>query len=278
MTREDATRSGNGPNGSLASAEESALLAIAKAWLGAHAIWLLWDTVIVAVSGAPKNPGIWLMVVRNLGLWVGLVLCGTWFLLDQKGRAASDNGRSSATDGGPARFISRRIVPERPLRDEDRPTYAWSWVDLPIGAAVGWALHWGVAALYWLIERAGVDLNVDGPARSIVDKAESPWARVGLVVLVVIGAPLFEEFFYRGCVQRRLIRAFGVVPGVLGASVLFAAAHLQLVQFPGLLLVGVALGTINRRTGRAGSNTLAHAVFNLLTVLTLFGVAVPGIL
>jgi membrane protease YdiL (CAAX protease family) len=150
-------------------------------------------------------------------------------------------------------------------------------LDLPIGAGLGWALHWIVAALYWVIERLGADLDVDGPARSIADRAVGFWPRLGLVLLVVVGAPLFEEFFYRGCVQRRLVAAFGPAAALLGSSALFAVAHLQLVQFPGLLLVGLGLGGVNLYTGRAGSNTVGHAVFNLLTVLTLLGVSVPGL-
>ncbi|MET0665064.1 MAG: CPBP family intramembrane glutamic endopeptidase, partial [Acidimicrobiales bacterium] len=46
------------------------------------------------------------------------------------------------------------------------------------------------------------------------------------------------------------------------SSLVFAAVHLQLLQFPALALIGLVLGWLTLRTGRLGPATWAHIAFN----------------
>ena len=43
---------------------------------------------------------------------------------------------------------------------------------------------------------------------------------------------------------------------------MFAAVHLQLLQFPALVLIGLVLGWLTLRTGRLGPAIWAHVAFN----------------
>ena len=54
-------------------------------------------------------------------------------------------------------------------------------------------------------------------------------------------------------------------------------SHFQADQIPGLTLVGIVLGVLHVKTKRSLANMAAHATFNLLTVLSLWKLGIPGI-
>ena len=79
--------------------------------------------------------------------------------------------------------------------------------------------------------------------------------------VVVLAAPLVEEFTFRG-VGFRLLSPFGAVVAVLGTSVAFAADHGLVEGFPALFLFGVAVALVRLRTGSLYPGMLLHASFN----------------
>jgi len=133
----------------------------------------------------------------------------------------------------------------------------------PIGVATQLLL---VPLLY-----AGIGLFVD--TSSLSEPANDLMARgsgVGLAVVflvVGVGAPIAEELFYRGLFQGAAISRLGAVPGLLLVAALFGAAHLQVLQFPGLFLAGLVFGLLTWRTGRLGSAIAAHSGFNLVAAV-----------
>jgi membrane protease YdiL (CAAX protease family) len=101
-----------------------------------------------------------------------------------------------------------------------------------------------------------------------------------IAVMTVVGAPFFEELFFRGLVFRALARAFSperlgpstartvaVVAAIVVDGLLFSLAHWELEQFIGLAAFGMVLAFLSYRTGRLGMNMVAHASFNLVAVL-----------
>jgi len=126
-----------------------------------------------------------------------------------------------------------------------------------------------VPLLYIPILRIWEDLDVGAEAEELVDMAVSSSDRILLVVMTVLIAPVAEEVFYRGLVQRALQDGFGKVLAVAITSLLFAGTHFQLVQFPALVLVGVVFGILAVVTGRLGPAIWAHAGFNAVTVIVL---------
>lgn len=103
--------------------------------------------------------------------------------------------------------------------------------------------------------------------------------RVAVVMLSVgLGAPLVEEIFFRGLVLRSLqtvrsqrfrTAAAGWLP-VIGSGILFAAAHVQGVQFFGLAVTGIALAMIRIRERRLAPSVMAHAGFNLIALVAAY--------
>lgn len=96
------------------------------------------------------------------------------------------------------------------------------------------------------------------------------------IVITCIGAPVIEEFFFRGMVQTRLIGQYGAITGIGITSVLFGAAHvirwqgpLTIVYALGIAAGGVVLGAVRYLPGRLGTSIMAHMFFNLQATIAI---------
>lgn len=125
-------------------------------------------------------------------------------------------------------------------------------------------------------------LNVDTeklakPAKDLVKgTGGGAVAFFGLAVAVGLVAPIVEECFYRGFIARSIVRLFPALrtwPTTLIGAVLsgiwFGAIHLQPLQLPALVAVGVVCAIAALRTGRLGPAIFLHMGFNLLTIVAL---------
>jgi membrane protease YdiL (CAAX protease family) len=126
--------------------------------------------------------------------------------------------------------------------------------------------------LYWplleVLDKTSDDL--EGPAQTLTDRANTPLDVVLLVLIVGLMAPVFEEIFYRGLMQRALLkRGLRPVLAIGITSVVFAATHFQLLQLPGLAIAGAVFGTLAYRADRLGPAIAAHLTFNMVTVIAL---------
>lgn len=94
-----------------------------------------------------------------------------------------------------------------------------------------------------------------------------------LAVLTGMVAPVVEECFFRATVfralriaaQRTLSRGATAV-AVITSALLFALAHGEIPQIPGLFFIGAVLAIIYARTERIWPCVLAHVGFNMTTV------------
>lgn len=165
-------------------------------------------------------------------------------------------------------LLATRIRGNGPVRDLG--WWATRW-DAPAGVALGVACQLVVVPIVTLPVLLLSDTDQDAleaPARELTDKATGAGVLV-LVVVVVVAAPLAEEVFFRGLLQRTLVRSIPVWPAMIVTSVAFGASHFQLVQFPALAAFGLVLSYVAHRTGRLGLNTWAHVGFNATTVVIL---------
>ena len=147
------------------------------------------------------------------------------------------------------------------------------WRDVPLGIAIGVVCQFVLVPLvtlpvFWLTNADGSAL--EAPARELTDKASSGVGWVILVLVVVVAAPVAEEVFFRGMLQRTLARSWPIWPAMIATSLFFAASHFELLQFPALAAFGLVLSYCAHRTGRLGLDTWAHVGFNATTVLILF--------
>jgi uncharacterized protein len=168
-------------------------------------------------------------------------------------------------------LVASKLKGHGPVRDYGLRSEGW---DAPLGFAAGIVTQLLLIPLlygpiFWLTELDSSDL--EDPARGLTDRATGSLGVAMLILIVGIGAPIVEEIFYRGLLQRSLERRFGVWPGILGSALLFGVSHFQLLQLPALVLFGVVLGLLAQRTGRLAAPIAAHIVFNMTTVLFLVG-------
>jgi membrane protease YdiL (CAAX protease family) len=135
-------------------------------------------------------------------------------------------------------------------------------VAVPIGVVGQLVL---IPALYWPLQQVWPDTFSDDQleerAVELAERATGS-AAILLVVVVVVGAPVFEELVYRGLLQRSLVGVAGRVWGLLAAAAWFSLIHLAPVEFPGLFLAGLLFGGALLITDRLGPAILLHAAFN----------------
>lgn len=147
--------------------------------------------------------------------------------------------------------------------------------DVWFGLALGVATQFALVPLYELVFLVFGELDVSGPARSLVAAVDSPLDLVALVLMTVIAAPVAEEICYRGLLYRGIRdleagpKGTGVFIATVASSLVFAISHVQLVQLPGLFVFGVVAAIVTERTGRLGTAIWTHVGFNLTTVVLL---------
>ncbi len=100
-------------------------------------------------------------------------------------------------------------------------------------------------------------------------------ALILLFQLVVI-APIFEEFWYRGLVLERL-KPYGNGFAIFVTAVLFGLTHGNLQQFFYATTLGICLGYIAITTKSIVVTTIMHAIFNSISGVLLLLMSVPQI-
>jgi len=230
------------------------LLFAALGFLGGQVLAGIFAAVAAAISGDTSSltaiaklsePPTWYIVSTLLGLWGGF-FGSAWLATGVRGT------KSFRRDLG-LRF---RLI------------------DL-IGIPIGVGGQFLVALIYIPISHHVHDFNqrFDAPSQKLTGGSHGG-SFVVVAVFTVVGAPFFEELFFRGVLLRSLARLFGtfgrwVGPtlAVLLTGLLFGLAHAESLQLLGLATFGVILSLVSYRTGRLGMNMVAHASFNLVAVL-----------
>ena len=145
------------------------------------------------------------------------------------------------------------------------------WGDLAY-VPLGVACQFAVDVLYALWHPHGVS----APVHRLFDSTSGPtFALVG--TLSVLGAPVFEEWLFRGVLYRalaegaraRFSRRVSVALGAVGSGLLFGLAHVELVQLAGLAGLGVVLALLAERSGRLVPSWVTHASFNATAFVAL---------
>jgi len=97
-----------------------------------------------------------------------------------------------------------------------------------------------------------------------------------LAVMTVVGAPVVEEWLFRGVIFRALDAGLvarwgrrGTVTAVALSALIFALAHAEWLQLPGLFFLGVVLAIVVLRTRRLVPAVATHVGFNALTMVSL---------
>jgi membrane protease YdiL (CAAX protease family) len=108
------------------------------------------------------------------------------------------------------------------------------------------------------------------PGSSNIPDLSGGGTETGLLIVAIVAlAPLVEELFFRGLLQRSLLRWMGPAPAIALQAGVFALTHFQKLQFAALFAFGAVLGYVAHRTGRLGPGIAAHMVFNGVAVFNL---------
>jgi membrane protease YdiL (CAAX protease family) len=158
-----------------------------------------------------------------------------------------------------------------PLRAGPGP---WSLASLRSGVATFLIAMPPVLLATWLWTHALQVFGFPTDQQDVVGlflKAKASPGLLGLMIaLPVIVAPVGEEMLFRGSFFRflRSTAAPRVVAIGLPAAI-FATFHFSLVAFVPLVVLAIVFSLAYERTGRIGTTIVAHALFNLHTVILL---------
>lgn len=234
---------------------------VALAALATLVISAVLGGLILGASGAETSDDASLVVIAlvQTTLWVGMV-------------------------GAMAVVLRRRGASLRDLGLRAR------WIDVPVGVVTGVVAQLALVPLIswpWTTLLGESSDELREPACRLAEKADDPLGVALLFAITVIGAPIVEELFFRGFVQRAAVAAFtralptddpdaartarrvGTGFGLVLTALIFGFTHFQLLQLPALVAFGLVLGLLAHRTGRLGASIVTHMAFNATTVVTL---------
>lgn len=212
-----------------------AVLTWVVCWFGGNVVGGLVLAATGYEAGTVDTP-IWVTLLGALGLWVPMIV-GLGYVTRRHGLD------SFAADYG---FSFRPI----------------DLLGIPIGVLTQLVL---VRLLYWPLAEIWPDTfsrpQVEESARRLYESADGAWL-VGLILLVVVGAPLVEELLYRGLLQGAFRRRVDDAVALVIVAGWFALIHFRPVEYPGLFVIGLVLGACALVTGRIGMAIVAHCAFN----------------
>lgn len=119
--------------------------------------------------------------------------------------------------------------------------------------------------------------RLSGSNTSLIDGQTHNTAGFAVIAVIVsLGAPLFEELFFRGLVRTALAARLGPIKAVLAQAGLFGLAHLNPATGLGNVEVvvviaafGIVLGMAAHLTGRLGPGMIGHGLYNLLVTIAI---------
>ena len=205
--------------------------------------------VLVALALGASERSVLLLVLSALGLWSGLA--GACLI------AVRRYGTGSLRDLG-----------------LDRPR----WLDVGTGVVTSIVARVvGVALALALIMMLPDESYTKGT--SLLDQSRpSVLAMIVVGLIVVVGAPFFEELFFRGLVQGALQPRIGARGAVVVQALAFGAVHYQIgmgigtfaITFVVVGVSGLLFGVLRWHTHHLAPGMFAHAAFNLVAVVVTF--------
>ncbi|MGB0112817.1 MAG: CPBP family intramembrane glutamic endopeptidase [Ilumatobacteraceae bacterium] len=211
-----------------------------------------------------------------LGAWVAAQLVSSALIAAMHGTDGADDAPftvlAAALAGAWVTYLAVMwVVSQRAGSGSFTADYGLSidWIDmagLGVGAMAQLVL---LRVVYLPLEAVWPDTftqdRLEENAQDLVDRAGAhQWL---LVAVVVVGAPIVEELFYRGLLQRPLAARFNEGLVVVAVAATFALVHFRPVEFPGLFAFGLVLGAAALWTGRLGTPIMIHVGFNATALL-----------
>jgi membrane protease YdiL (CAAX protease family) len=259
--------------------------------------WRWWDgahwTGYVPTPTPEKRPWYPPRASRDAGPragWIALLgfvfaeVLSTVFVLVATALGAEVDGLTSLIAGQVglwAGLLGACIVAARRHADGSLRAYGLdrlTWRDLGRGTLACLVGRFGAG----LIAAALLPLLPDEPIRRTTSISggldRSPLTVAVVVLIVVVGAPFFEELFFRGLVQGSLGARYSSRFAIWGQALCFAVVHYQfgmgvtqaVLTLVTIFFFGLVLGILRWRYERLAPGMVAHAVFNVIAVIVIY--------
>jgi uncharacterized protein len=154
-------------------------------------------------------------------------------------------------------------------------------VDVGIGLLAAIADLVAAYAVSFLVSLLGNDF-VGSNSNIVTDVRDDTAALVLTIVFALAGAPIVEELFFRGLLQRSLEPLAGVAGAIVLQGLVFGGIHVlettgagRLGLWLSLSAVGVVHGVVYQRVKRLTASMWAHALFNTSGVVLIFAFVRP---
>jgi len=209
-------------------------------------------TIPVVITGAAAN-GLWVTVLGALGTWAGFAgwpLYCSW--VKGIGTLKADFG------------------------------FRMEWYDLLLGLGAA-AAALLVNVILGIVEMQ-LDVRPETNTQVLSDNAGTSLGVVLVSAIAVLGAPIFEELFFRGLTFGAIEKRWNRWAGFVVSTVLFTLLHAQPASSGlGLVLMlvhigvlGVTFGLLRLFTGRLGPSIVAHMAVNGFATIVVLAGAVGG--
>ena len=134
----------------------------------------------------------------------------------------------------------------------------------------GWGALGGVASLVLAAIAAAITTifvpDLTSSAADAANELLEGSSRLSVVVfalMVMVGAPIVEEIFFRGLLFASLRkRGLGAVLTIVISALVFAGFHFEPLRFFVLLPTGLVLGWVRWKTGSTGAAIVTHGLLN----------------
>jgi membrane protease YdiL (CAAX protease family) len=172
-------------------------------------------------------------------------------------------------------FGTTVLVSHRCGRGTLRDDYGFEFRPSDVGAGL---LSFGACLLAaGAVGSLFVRTKLQGTNTGIISGARHDVVGLAIVAgIATIGAPVFEELFFRGLMRRSLETRFGPAKAVWLQAVVFSLGHYQVGMglgnvsvIAGTCALGVVLGYTALMTKRLAPGMIAHGLFNGLVTLSI---------
>ena len=166
-------------------------------------------------------------------------------------------------------FVWKRI----PLRYLGFGKFEWNTLGLGCGLLI--ASYVFIIIHNIILMALGVDTQGEAILR-FFDSLESP---VWFFFVGVILAPIVEEIFFRGFVFQGFRQRYGWISAMLLSSIVFAAAHLDLVAFLPTFILGCLLAYMFQRSNSIWPGVILHFLVNAFGLCAAYAATqFPGVI
>lgn len=217
----------------------------------------------------------YLATYRGAGLLVGWAL--PWFVVDPAALAPRTQTAIAAvlqfgTGVGAAMYLRARVRGGggRSLADVGLGTNGALWANLGYGVAGYLAtlpLVLALGSLSQVIFRHFPNTSPN-PILPLLSAEQSPSGRLLIFAMVAVGAPVFEELFFRGALWSGLRARYGAVASVFGSAALFALVHPPSNWLP-IFGLGIGLAVMRELRQSLIPCITAHLIQNSFTFILL---------